>query len=394
MKRFLLCLLVLFALTAVCAAENVTWYCPDCQRVVVTRSCPTCGLTLGSDATESDPAWRIARVDYYDVYEDHEMMEEIESTEFYHYDNQGLLNEVIVDDYLAEETTTLRFDADKNPIQIIISDLDEQYIRCEDNCYIIDIPNFLYIEQTFYPDGSSFTQRFEYDANGNRVLVLENTKTVNCWRLLSSVTYGNSEIINEYVYNADGLPVYGYQYNPADPDSVIYPNSKITWEPVPQAETEESSTAQSLLKLLQNVLTAKPKTNEPPTAEEAAEKALKEMRTIWRSQGDGYFSVRSTRVIYIRQDIDQNEDSVAYQIFGDTVCLVEFVLYSDYLGSAPYYANYNINNWVALKQDGSLKVMNDPFAIYRNRTYRFDFSDIISSVVNLGDQFNTDEYLQ
>ncbi len=98
--------------------------------------------------------------------------------------------------------------------------------------------------------------------------------------------------------------------------------------------------------------------------------------------GDKHLEIRNTRIVHI------SEDTVV-EDFQDMDYIVEFILFSDYFGSAPYYENIGHYDCVVVYKDGSTSVeFANPFSIYRAINYAPDFSGIIESVVDYGDDYN------
>ena len=101
-----------------------------------------------------------------------------------------------------------------------------------------------------------------------------------------------------------------------------------------------------------------------------------------KNNTDGYFEIKNTRVIFIKENTDVAE-------FQDIRYIVEFDIYSDYFATAPYYLNPSIDDSVSIHKDGTLTVNHvRPILSYRSRTYSNDYSNIIESITDLGDQFN------
>ena len=97
--------------------------------------------------------------------------------------------------------------------------------------------------------------------------------------------------------------------------------------------------------------------------------------------GDGYFEIKSTRVITIKEN--------DVEMFKDVKYVIEFVLYTDYYGSAPYYMNSTgINDNVIVYNDGSMEVVSRYINTYRAHTYNSDFSDFIESIEDYNDAYN------
>ncbi len=68
-------------------------------------------------------------------------------------------------------------------------------------------------------------------------------------------------------------------------------------------------------------------------------------------------------------------------MFENVYCVIDFVILSDYFGTAPYYCDAGIDNCVVVYRDGTMVVSRQSlFNQYRARTYSNDFSAIIEKV--------------
>ena len=115
--------------------------------------------------------------------------------------------------------------------------------------------------------------------------------------------------------------------------------------------------------------------------------AIDVLKEHWEEQydemttdSDGYFEIKNTRVVNIKKNKTKE--------FKDVDYVVEFVLFTDYFGTAPYYMNVEQNDTVVVYKDGSMKMERDVINLYRSRYYTNDFSDFIKSVDDYGDQYN------
>lgn len=126
------------------------------------------------------------------------------------------------------------------------------------------------------------------------------------------------------------------------------------------------------------------------------ETAIETLKDCWRDEvfafvpegSEGYFEIKNTRLVQIKDSLPPDDEN-ALEIFGDVDCIVEFVIYSDELGSAPYYPQ--AENWrcVLIYEDGTMEtVMRHPFEEYRARTYSLDLSGIIQNVIDLNQEYN------
>ena len=123
-------------------------------------------------------------------------------------------------------------------------------------------------------------------------------------------------------------------------------------------------------------------------------KATNELKNHWEDlyddstvKTDGYFEIKNTRVIEIKKnDIEEFED-VEY--------IVEFVLYTDYFGAAPYYSYAGISDSVIVYDNGDMEVAGiNLLREYSSKHYTYDYSDIIKTVNDYGDKFNCVENLK
>lgn len=72
------------------------------------------------------------------------------------------------------------------------------------------------------------------------------------------------------------------------------------------------------------------------------------------------------------------------ELFKDVDCIVEFVLFTNYFGTAPYYCNAGIYDTVSIYRDGHAEInRQNPFYVYRTQTFITDFSGIIACIENV-----------
>lgn len=126
--------------------------------------------------------------------------------------------------------------------------------------------------------------------------------------------------------------------------------------------------------------------------------AIENLKTCWREEYSsagklpGYLEIKNTRVVVITDEPKAPEESVqpyADAYFADVDYIVEFMLYSDLMGMAPYYQAAGVWDCVVVYKDGSVQTpMNSPFDEYRARTYTFDVAGIIADVIDLGQEYN------
>lgn len=100
---------------------------------------------------------------------------------------------------------------------------------------------------------------------------------------------------------------------------------------------------------------------------------------------DGHFEIKNTRVVNIKENNTEEFKNIDY--------IVEFILYTDYLGSAPYYENVGIDDTVVVYKDGTMEVQRNLINRYRNKYYSNDY-DFIKSIDDYGDKYNCIEDLK
>lgn len=132
--------------------------------------------------------------------------------------------------------------------------------------------------------------------------------------------------------------------------------------------------------------------NEPVSAYDSVIKeAIDALKDEWKNQyeehcGDGYFEIKNTRVI----EIKDNDISV----FKDVKYIVEFILFTDYYGSAPYYSEAVVSNVAVIYKNGNTEITGDLFRRYSSATYSYDYSNIIKNIVDCGSKYNVKETLK
>ncbi len=123
-----------------------------------------------------------------------------------------------------------------------------------------------------------------------------------------------------------------------------------------------------------------------------ANKAIDEVKTTWekryaemqeQTNTTGYLEIKNTRIIKINS-VDESIEGADF--FKGIDCIVEFVLFSDYFGTAPYYPNISMMNSVAINKDGTCEMFELRHYIQKN--YDYKLSAINYDVVALEDQFN------
>ena len=110
------------------------------------------------------------------------------------------------------------------------------------------------------------------------------------------------------------------------------------------------------------------------------------MKKYWKNEykdlddTDGYFEIKNTRVITIKE----NE----IKMFQDVAYVIEYELFTDYMRSAPYYENCGIYNNVVVYKNGTMDITSGFIRNYRAITYQTDYSNFIEEIIDYHDQYN------
>ena len=103
--------------------------------------------------------------------------------------------------------------------------------------------------------------------------------------------------------------------------------------------------------------------------------------------GNGHLEIAHTRIVKIDPSSDKEFFSKLDK--GKYIeYMVEFTLYSDYFGSAPYYHNANTCDTVIIYSDGTTSVGVNVLRLYSNQTYSYDYSKLVKDVKDYGTAFN------
>ena len=119
--------------------------------------------------------------------------------------------------------------------------------------------------------------------------------------------------------------------------------------------------------------------------------AIDALKDEWKNHyeehnGDGYFEIKNTRVIVIKDNDNKYFDNIKY--------IIEFVLFTDYYGTSPYYSEAHILNSVIYYESGEIKPINNYLRLYSSKTFDYDYSKIIESIVDCGSKYNVKETLK
>lgn len=133
---------------------------------------------------------------------------------------------------------------------------------------------------------------------------------------------------------------------------------------------------------------------EIPKHHEIVTEATEQLKKYWKQEyqdtkhnnTDGYFEIKNTRVITIKE----NE----IELFKDVAYIIEYELYTDYMGSAPYYENCGVNNNVVVYKNGTMDVASNLIRLYRSKTYQTDYSGFIEAIDDYHGQYNCTEKLK
>ena len=124
---------------------------------------------------------------------------------------------------------------------------------------------------------------------------------------------------------------------------------------------------------------------------QAAEELKKEWEAIYDGDSmtdtDGHFEIKNTRVIIFRENDIKEFENVAY--------IVEFELYTDYFGAAPYYYSADICSSVVVYEDGTMEVArHNLIEAYSAKYYSYDYTAFIEAVNDYGSEYNCTETLR
>ena len=96
----------------------------------------------------------------------------------------------------------------------------------------------------------------------------------------------------------------------------------------------------------------------------------------------GYLEIKNTRKITIK-----HSNTTSY--FQDVDYIIEFLIYTNYLGTAPYYSYPHIYDTVVIYSNGSMEVLEyNPIVAYTSSTFSTDYSGFIYSIVDCGSLYN------
>ena len=109
----------------------------------------------------------------------------------------------------------------------------------------------------------------------------------------------------------------------------------------------------------------------------------------------GYLEIKNTRVIRIQDEPrsarnETGEPDRATDFFGDIAYIVEFIIYSDYYSSEPYYIYTETCSCILVHRDGQYELFKwrTPLELYSSRVFEYNYSRIIEEIVDLNGAYN------
>lgn len=100
---------------------------------------------------------------------------------------------------------------------------------------------------------------------------------------------------------------------------------------------------------------------------------------------DRHLEIKNTRIVHIKDTGMEELKDVDY--------VIDFLLFTNYTGTAPYYTAADFYNTVTVYKDGTMDCDFDVFATYTGE-YGNDFKNLIESVEDYGDEFNRELTVQ
>ena len=121
-------------------------------------------------------------------------------------------------------------------------------------------------------------------------------------------------------------------------------------------------------------------------------KAVDEVKHNWEhtfssltNENDGHFEIKNTRIVTIKENTEKTFKDVSY--------IIEFEIYTDVKGTAPYYLPATTYNSVTVYKDGKMEVrernlLTSSVHLSKNG---YDYSNVIESVKDYGSKYNCTE---
>ena len=134
-----------------------------------------------------------------------------------------------------------------------------------------------------------------------------------------------------------------------------------------------------------------PKDKHHEMIREARDALLEKWEEAYRTdrgiESDGTVQIKNTRLLVMKE----NEN----KYFKDVAYIVEFVVFSDYFGSAPYYMNVGVWDSVVVYKNGTMDVRETSLIrAYGNRVYSYDLSDFLKEVKDYETAYNLEKKLK
>jgi len=89
--------------------------------------------------------------------------------------------------------------------------------------------------------------------------------------------------------------------------------------------------------------------------------------------------IKNTRLVVFRENSQQQLQDILY--------VVEFVIFTDYYGTAPYCVQVNRHNNVLVYRDGTMEVTENFLQSYFARTYKYP-TEYMEEIIDLEDAYN------
>lgn len=128
--------------------------------------------------------------------------------------------------------------------------------------------------------------------------------------------------------------------------------------------------------------------NNKGKAEELVDKAADALSVKWKTiyddspfnvGDDRHLEIKNTRIVYIKD--------TGIEELKDVECFVDFVLFSNYSGTAPYYTAIDAYDSVAVFKDGTVDCDLDVITVYTG-VYGNDFAGLIDHIEDYGSDYN------
>ena len=133
--------------------------------------------------------------------------------------------------------------------------------------------------------------------------------------------------------------------------------------------------------------------DDKPRRDPIVTKAVDKLEEHWRElysesdYGSGYFEIKNTRLIKIKENDKEPFKDIRY--------IVDFMLFTDIYGSAPFYQNTVRESSIVIYKDGTMQVANnDIITHYIATTADFDVARFFESIDDFDDAYNRVKWLK